>query len=193
MIINKLDKKTVNLIAEQMSKDLVKHPLFMFFCSDIKKRSSFISDYFKYYLPEWSKNEVLFANENATAVAVLSDPNNFEYRFKGVNAIKMMKHSYSSTVFVHRENMETICDILLPDSRRSLVMNVYFGSLATLNDAVELVKQAMEYAKENDVILAYDTFSRRLLAPLEELGFTLAYNKQFLNTRFIETVMLYNV
>lgn len=193
MIINKIDKKTVNLIAEQMSKDLVKHPLFMFFCSDIKKRSGFISDYFKYYLPEWSKNEVLFANENATAVAVLSDPNNFEYRFKGINAIKMMKHSYSSTVFVHRENMETICDILLPDSRRSLVMNVYFGSLATVNDAVELVKQAMEYAKENDVILAYDTFSRRLLAPLEELGFTTAYNKQFLNTRFIETVMLYNM
>ena len=193
MKIDKIDKQTINLISEQMSKDLIKHPLFMFFCSNISKREGFIKDYFSYYLPKWVKEDVLFSNEKGSALVTLTDPKNFEYKYKGVNAYKMKKHSYSSTVFVHRENLETICEILLPDSRDSLVMTIYTGSLATVREVLDTVKEAMDYALQNNAILAYDTFSRRYLAPLESQGFTTAYNKQFLNTRFAETVMLYNM
>lgn len=165
----------------------------MFFCNNISKREGFIKDYFSYYLPKWVKEDVLFSNEKGSALVTLTDPKNFEYKYKGINAYKMKKHSYSSTVFVHRENLETICEILLPDSRNSLVMTIYTGPLATVREVLDTVKEAMDYALQNNAILAYDTFSRRYLAPLESQGFTTAYNKQFLNTRFAETVMLYNM
>ena len=192
MIIDKLDKNTINLISAQMSQDLVKHPLFMFFCSDMNKRSAFIQDYFKYYLPEWLKNDVVIMNEEGTALVVLSDPYEFEYKFKGLNAYKMKKYSFASTVFVHRENLETICEILLPEHEQSLVMTVYAGTLASQKDVLNLVTQAREYAQTNGIMLAYDTFSRRMIQPIEQLGFTVAYSKQFLNTRFLETVMICN-
>lgn len=193
MIIEKIDKHTVNLISEQMSRDLIKHPLFMYFCSDISKRADFIGDYFKYYIPRWVKNDVLFVNDKNTAAIVLTDPKSFEYKYKGINAYRMKKYSFSSTVFVHRENLETICDILLPESRESRIMTVYAGIHTETLDVLKLADEAMAYARDNNLILAYDTFSRVFQPSFERKGFVSAYSKQFMNTRFSETVMIYNM
>ena len=51
MLINSIDKKTLDAVSARFGKQFIKEPLFMYFCSDINKRSQFIEDYMKYYIP----------------------------------------------------------------------------------------------------------------------------------------------
>ena len=78
----------------------------MFFCSDINKRKSFIYDYMMYYLPRFVDEEAVFIDKHATAVVTLVDPNDFEYKFKGLSGQKLKKYSFSSKVFLHKENRQ---------------------------------------------------------------------------------------
>lgn len=194
MLVEKLDKTQIKQISQKMSERLIKHPLFMFFCKDINKRSEFIYDYFRYYLPEWIENEMLYANDDYSVLISAINPENFDFKFKGLGAYRMKKYEFSSNVFVHRENLENICDILLPYTKPTLILIVY-ASYESLQqpDFFELIREIKDYAKKNDVVLLYDTFSRKGVASMIEEGFTIAYSKQFIITQYNETVMTYNI
>ena len=193
MLVEKLKRKEVSSIAENMSSRLIKFPLFMYFCSDIHKRESFIKDYFSFYLPKWIKDDTVFSNEDFSAIAVLTDPLEFEYKFKGVNAHCMKQYRCSSTVFMQRENLEQICDILLPYSKPSRVLTIYAGVEMSFERIEELIDEILQYANEENMTVVFDTFSRRYLAGMEYKGFVTAYRKQFLNTQFVESVLTYNM
>lgn len=193
MLLSELKRNSISSIANDMSEKLIKFPLFMFFCTDIEKRQGFIKDYFLYHLPKWLKQDVVFATENFDTIAILSNPLEYEYKYKGVNAHYMKKYRFSSTVFMHRENMEQICDILLPYSKPSMVLTIYSSPEIGFDRIEGLIDEIVEYANQENMTLVFDTFSRRYLPGMEYKGFVTAYRKQFLNTQFVESVLIYNM
>ena len=63
MLINSIDKKTLDAVSARFAKQFIKEPLFMYFCSDINKRSQFIEDYMKYYIPRLADDEIVFVDK----------------------------------------------------------------------------------------------------------------------------------
>lgn len=193
MIYSNVEKSNVKEIADRMSKKLIKQPLFMFFCQDITKREAFIYDYFRYYIPDWSKHETLFMNEDETVIVALTDPKSFDYKFKGVNAHKLKRHKTSSTIFMHRENLEDVYDILVPPQKDTRIMTIYANPEQDFDDVVKLVEEVLTVASRDNLTILYDTFSRKFIPLMLNMGLPIAYQKQFLNTQYIETIMTYNL
>lgn len=193
MYINGIDKKTLREISERFGERFIKDPLFMFFCSDINKRKAFIYDYMMYYLPRFVDEETVFIDKHATAVVTLVDPNDFEYKFKGLSGQKLKKYSFSSKVFLHKENLEEICETVLPGNKQAMVLTVYSDPNGKFDSLRELIDEAVDFADREDITLIYDTFSRKYIDYMQSKDFVVAYSKPFMDTQFIETVMTYNV
>lgn len=193
MYINGIDKKTLREISERFGERFIKDPLFMFFCSDINKRKAFIYDYMMYYLPRFVDEETVFIDKNATAVVTLVDPNDFEYKFKGLSGQKLKKYSFSSKVFLHKENLEEICETVLPGNKQAMVLTVYSDPNGKFDSLRELIAEAVDFADRENITLIYDTFSRKYIDYMQSKDFVVAYSKPFMDTQFIETVMTYNV
>lgn len=193
MYINGIDKKTLREISERFGERFIKDPLFMFLCSDLNKRKAFIYDYMMYYLPRFIDEETVFIDKHATAVVTLVDPSDFEYKFKGLSGQRLKKYSFSSKVFVHKENLEDICDTLLPGNKQSMVLTAYGDPNGNFDSLQGLIDEAVDFADREDITLVYDTFSRKHIDYMQSKGFVVAYSKPFMDTRFIETVMTYNV
>ncbi|WP_448919819.1 hypothetical protein [Eubacterium sp.] len=193
MYINGIDKKTLREISERFGERFIKDPLFMFFCSDINKRKAFIYDYMMYYLPRLVDEETVFIDKHATAVVTLVDPNDFEYKFKGLSGQKLKKYSFSSKVFLHKENLEEICETVLPGNKQAMVLTVYSDPNGKFDSLRELIAEAVDFADREDITLIYDTFSRKYIDYMQSKDFVVAYSKPFMDTQFIETVMTYNV
>lgn len=193
MYINGIDKKTLREISERFGERFIKDPLFMFFCSDINKRKAFIYDYMMYYLPRFVDEETVFIDKHATAVVTLVDPNDFEYKFKGLSGQKLKKYSFSSKVFLHKENLEEICETVLPGNKQAMVLTVYSDPNGKFDSLQELIAEAVDFADREDITLIYDTFSRKYIEYMQSKDFVVAYSKPFMDTQFIETVMTYNV
>lgn len=193
MYISNIDNKTLKEISERFSERFVKDPLFMFLCSDINKRKAFIYDYMMYYLPRFIDKEYVFIDKHATAVATLVDPTDFEYKFKGISGQRLKKYSFSSKVFVHKENLEEICDTVLPGNKQAMVLTLYSAPNGKFESLQGLIDEAIEFANKEDITLIYDTFSRKYINYMQSKDFVVAYSKPFMDTQFIETVMTYNV
>lgn len=193
MYINGIDKKTLREISERFGERFIKDPLFMFFCSDINKRKAFIYDYMMYYLPRFVDEETVFIDKHATAVVTLVDPNDFEYKFKGLSGQKLKKYSFSSKVFLHKENLEEICETVLPGNKQAMVLTVHSDPNGKFDSLRELIAEAVDFADREDITLVYDTFSRKYIDYMQSKDFVVAYSKPFMDTQFIETVMTYNV
>lgn len=193
MYINGIDKKTLREISERFGERFIKDPLFMFFCSDINKRKAFIYDYMMYYLPRFVDEETVFIDKHATAVVTLVDPNDFKYKFKGLSGQKLKKYSFSSKVFLHKENLEEICETVLPGNKQAMVLTVYSDPNGKFDSLRELIAEAVDFADREDITLIYDTFSRKYIDYMQSKDFVVAYSKPFMDTQFIETVMTYNV
>lgn len=193
MYINGIDKKTLREISERFGERFIKDPLFMFFCSDINKRKAFIYDYMMYYLPRFVDEETVFIDKHATAVVTLVDPNDFEYKFKGLSGQKLKKYSFSSKVFLHKENLEEICETVLPGNKQAMVLTVYSDPNGKFDSLRELIAEAVDFADRENITLIYDTFSRKYIEYMQSKDFVVAYSKPFMDTQFIETVMTYNV
>lgn len=193
MYINGIDKKTLREISERFGERFIKDPLFMFFCSDINKRKAFIYDYMMYYLPRFVDEETVFIDKHATAVVTLVDPNDFEYKFKGLSGQKLKKYSFSSKVFLHKENLEEICETVLPGNKQAMVLTVYSDPNGKFDSLRELIVEAVDFADRENITLIYDTFSRIYIDYMQSKDFVVAYSKPFMDTQFIETVMTYNV
>ena len=193
MIIKNADKQQIKNICDTLGGKLLTDPLFMYLCPEKAVRLEYINAYFNYYIYEWSRCDTLIGNEQNSALISLVDPNTFEYRFKGKGAFKMKQFKLASNVFIHRENIENIAEIIVPENKEKRVMTI-FGNVGADLDAInQRIYEAIALAEEENAVLLYDTFSSRLLPLMEQKGFRAVYQKSFLSTQFIQTVMVYNL
>ncbi|MFR5875582.1 MAG: hypothetical protein ACLUFN_03745 [Eubacterium sp.] len=191
MILNNAEKKDVTEIIDAVSGKLIKDPLFMYFCSDVNEREKFIEDYLKYYIYEWSKYDNLLCSENKQVLISLVNPRTFEYRFKGKGAHSLKKNkSAAKAIFRHRKIVRGAVHIITPGSMNPRVMNIYGNADTNIDEIDFLVNEAIETAKAEQTTLVYETFSQKLIPLMESKGFSIAYQKNFYDTRFLQTIMV---
>ena len=193
MIIKNANNQTIKDICDNLGSKLLTDPLFMYLCPEKAVRHEYIDAYFNYYIYEWSRCDTLLCADANNALISLVDPDTFDYRFKGKGAFRMKRFKLASNVFLHRENIDSISEIIVPESREKRVMTV-FGNVSTDIEAInQLIDEAIDLAQQENFVIIYDTFSSRLLPLMEQKGFRAVYQKNFLSTRFVQTVMVYNL
>lgn len=191
MIIKNIEKKDNLALCEKLSKKLIKYPMFMHFCPNIEDREKFIKAFLYYYIFEWSEYDTLLTDENQTVLATMIDPHSFEYKFKGKGAIALKRMKNSKSIFAHRETVKGIVHIVAPGTMNPRVFNIYGISDSDIEAVDKIVDEAIEISNENGYTLVYETFSQKLIPFMQSKGFALSYQKQFMDTRFIETLMTY--
>lgn len=191
MLLHNIKKDRVEQIINQLAPKLIKDPLFMYFCSSIDSRQKFINAFLGYYLYEWSVYDTLLCSENNNAVISLVNPRTFEYRFKGKGALALKCFKSAKLILAHRKTVRGIVHIIAPGSMNPRVLNVYSNAATDMDSIENLLEEAIELAKQNNNTLVYETFSQKLIPLMEAKGFTIAYQKPYCDTRFIQTVMTY--
>lgn len=191
MIIQNADKNDVSQIIDAISNRLIKDPLFMYFCPDIKNRNSFIKDYLYYYIYEWSEYDTLLCSDNRQALITLINPRTFEYKFRGKGAHALKKNKSSAeAIFRHRKIVRSTVHIIAPGSMSPRVLNIYGSADTNIDDIERLVDEAVETAQKNNNTLVYETFSQKLIPLMTSKGFSIACQKSFYDTRFVQTYMV---
>ena len=188
-----LDKQTLNALQKNLNMYMQSDPLFMLFCPRKEKRADFADKYFNYYLEKWAKkNELLISESKKTAVTLI-DPKDFKYNFSGKNALPLKFTGNSQSVFIHRESVEAIVNIVVPVQMNKKIVTVYGNPAENLDEITALIKECIKTAEQEGFVLVYETLSRKLVPVFESLGFEIGYAKQFMNTQFFQTIMTYNV
>lgn len=191
MILKNAKKNDVTEISAAISNRIFKEPLFMYFCPNVDERKKFIGNYLNYYIYEWSKYDTLLCSENKQALITLINPRTFEYRFKGKGAHAMKKNRNSAeAIFKHRKIVRGIVHIIAPGSMNPRVMNIYGSAETNMEDIEALVDEAAAMAQKNNYTLVYETFSQKLIPLMTDKGFSIAYQKSFYDTRFLQTIMV---
>lgn len=190
---SKADKQALTALQENLNKYMLTDPLFMLFCPQKNKRSDFIDKYFSYYLEKWAEKNQLFISESKKTAVTLVNPKDFKYRFSGKNALSLKLSGNSYSIFVHRQTVENIVNIVVPVQMNKRVLTIYGSPADNLDEITALAKQCMKKAKEDGFVLVYETLSKKLVRTFEELGFEIGYAKQFMNTQFFQTIMTYNI
>ena len=77
-------------------------------------------------------------------------------------------------------------------------MSVANGKYIAFIDADDTIEECMlekmyEKAEKENFVILYETLSKRLVPEFEKSGFECVYAKQFIGTRFFQTVMAYNI
>lgn len=165
----------------------------MFYCPDRHAREGFIMQFLDYYLYSWTKYGELYVSDDMKTIASLVSVGAFEYKFSGKNAMKIRFNKNSGRIFIHREIVEGIANIVVPDNIEARVLTFYGTHGSQLNDVKPLVEELKAHAEEREFALVYETFSKRLIPFMQEEGFETAYQKQFMDTQFIQTAMTYNI
>lgn len=176
-----------------MIPQLMTHPLFMFYCPEKSNREKFINDFLNYYLYSWTTFGEAYASSDKSAIASLVSLGAFEYRFSGKNAMKLKFNKYSKNILSHRKSVEEIVGIVVPPSIETRVLTLYGSTANNMENLIALVKDIIFHAREKGFAVVYETFSRRMIAFMLECGFEIGYQKKYLDTQFIQTVMIYNV
>lgn len=192
MILKDVSKAKNLELCEKLTERLMKHALFMHFCPNADKRAEFINAYLHYYIYEWSEYDTLLTDENEEILATLIDPHTFEYKFKGKGAMKLKKQKDAKAIFVHREIVKRIVHIVAPGFMNPRVFNIYATAETDVDAINSVVEEAIRLAKENNYTLVYETFSQRLITFMKNKGFEVGYQKQYMDTRFVETLMTYH-
>ncbi|MGN0522078.1 MAG: hypothetical protein ACI4IQ_05510 [Eubacterium sp.] len=193
MKLEAITNKDVSIIKSNLIPQLVSHPLFMFYCPEKSRREKFINNFLDYYLYNWSKFGELYVSDTKSTVATLVNIHAFEYKFSGKNAMKMKVDRNSHRIFLHRETVENITAIIVPQTVETRILTLY-GSVDNNPDEIKaLVREIKEHSKEKNFAVVYETFSKRLLDFMSSEGFETSYQKQFLTTQFFQTLMTYNV
>lgn len=193
MKLEKIDNEKRRRIKDTLSEQMMSHPLMMFYCPEKSKREKFINDYLDYYLCSWVKYGEAYLDDDGKVLASLVSTGAFEYKFSGKHAVKMKLNKNSYRIFIHRESVENITSIIVPENIEARVLNIYGFYNESRNEAESLVDEIMTHARERGFALVYETFSRRFIPFMQGKGFEIAYQKQFLDTQFVQTVMTYNI
>ena len=192
MRVENAQKEQLKAISHNMSSKLLTHPLFMYYCPEKAVRREFINCYFNYYMNIWQKNDIVLCNDENTAIVSIVNPREYSFKFSGKGAGRLKEFKLSPNIFQHQSEIQQIFDVVVPETREGRVMLVYASINTEFNDVQKLVKEAMEIAKKENFILLYDTFSLRLQPLMRTFGFKLVYNKNFLDTNFLHSVMVHN-
>lgn len=193
MKVEKLNKTLAQSLEDILAPQLISHPLMMFYCPDRQERAEFIQQYLNYYLYSWAKYGELYVSEDKKTIASLVSVGAFEYKFSGKNAMKIRFNKNAGRIFVHREIVEGIAGVVVPENIETRVLTLYGTHGNKLNDATTLVEELKAHAEEKGFAIVYETFSKRLIPFMQEQGFEVAYQKQFMDTQFIQTAMTYNI
>lgn len=193
MKITSMDKAYAEKIKESISRQLMSHPLFMFYCPNRSERDKFINNFLDYYLYSWTKYGEGYISDSGLTLASLVSTEAFEFKFKGKNALKMKMDKNSQRILHHRSVVGGITNIIVPPAINTRVLTIYGSPDRNFDDIASLVKEIQEHAKEKGFAIVYETFSRKLVEHMAEQGFEVAYQKQFTNTQFFQTLMTYNV
>jgi len=190
---NNSKNNDLNILLSKLNPLMIKDPLFMLFCPQKQKRADFINKYFIYYLEKWQKGgELLYSSSKCTAVSLIN-PDNYTYKFSGAHSLALKYNKNSFHILMHREIVEGIVSVVVPERMEKRIMNIYGSPDENLNEIMELTEECMKQAKENHFVLVYETLSKKLVPEFEKLGFEIGYARQFMNTQFFQTVMTYNV
>ena len=148
---------------EFLGASLLSHPLMMYYCPDRDKREKFITRYMEHNLPRWIQTGTVLVSDPAHAVGVLLPKNAPEYRSPSMGTLSMLSGDRFRRIQSHRNVTRNIVGVMIPRE------------------------------KPVQVLTLYDTFSRRLVDALENQGFSTGYQRNFLDTHFIQTLMTYNI
>lgn len=165
----------------------------MFYCPQKPLRENFISQYLDYYLYSWAKYGELYVSDDMQTAASLVSVGAFEYKFSGKNAMKIKHNKNSVRIFMHREVVGGIAEVVVPDNIEARVLTLYSTHGEQLNDMGALIEELKAHAEERGFAIVYETFSKRLIPFMQQEGFEIAYQKQFMDTQFIQTAMTYNI
>ena len=191
--MSSLEKANGEILVSKFSRILLKDPYFMFLCPDLKGRAKFISKYFSYYINIWQKNGELFFSKSKNAAATLIDSTAYKFSFKGKKGLSLKISKYSRNILIHRETVQRISEIILPEQTKRRVMTIYAAPQAENADIAELIAQSKAKAEKEGFAVLYETLSRRLVPEFEKSGFETVYAKQFIGTQYFQTVMAYNI
>ena len=191
--MSSLEKANGKILVSEFSRILLKDPYFMFLCPDLNNRAKFINKYFSYYINIWQKNGELFSSKSKNAAATLIDSTTYKFSFKGKKGLSLKLSKYSYNILTHHETVQKIAEIILPNQVNRRIMTVYASPQANKEDVADLIAQCKENAEKENFVILYETLSKRLVPEFEKSGFECVYAKQFIGTRFFQTVMAYNI
>ena len=182
MELSHWNKKEQAPLVEFLGASLLSHPLMMYYCPDRDKREKFITRYMEHNLPRWIQTGTVLVSDPAHAVGVLLPKNAPEYRSPSMGTLSMLSGDRSRRIQSHRNVTRNIVGVMIPREKPVQVLTL-----------LQLVSEAQDLADEKQFVLVYDTFSRRLVDALENQGFSTGYQRNFLDTHFIQTLMTYNI
>ena len=188
-----MNKNRADEMKAIISPQLMSHPHFMFYCPAKSKRADFINDFLSYHLFNWTDKGQLYVSPNVKIIASLVNKKEFEYKFSGKNSFKLKHNANVSRIIVQRKNVDHITRIIVPVAIDAKVLTLYGSAGGAEDDLKSLVSEIMSTAKDEGFAVVYETFSRRLIEFMESMGFEIAYQKPFLGTQFLQTLMIYNV
>ncbi len=180
-------------LKEIFVPQLLTHPHFMYYCINKSERSEFINDFLNFYLYSWAEQGQLFSSTNVKIIASLVDINSFEYKFHGKNAFKLKHNKNASKIFIHRESVENITKILVPPTIEARILTLYCFAAIDVDELKTLIAEIKSVAEKEGFAVVYETFSRKLIEFMESMGFETAYQRPFLDTQFMQTLMVYNI
>ena len=67
-----------------------------------------------------------------------------------------------------------------------------YSSPENTDEISQIIDEAKKKADEEGFVIVYETLSKTLIPIFEKKGFEPAYERQFMNTQFFQTVMVYN-
>ena len=135
----------------------------------------------------------MLVSDPAHAVVVLLPTNAPEYRSPANGALSMLSGDRFRRIQSHRNVTRNIVGVMIPREKPVQVLTLFGNAAAQKQELLQLVSEAQDLADEKQFVLVYDTFSRRLVDALENQGFSTGYQRNFLDTHFIQTLMTYNI
>ena len=189
MELSHWNKKEQAPLVEFLGASLLSHPLMMYYCPDRDKREKFITRYMEHNLPRWIQTGTVLVSDPAHAVGVLLPKDAPEYRSPSKGALSMLSGDRSRRIQSHRNVTRNIVGVMIPREKPVQVLTLFGNAAAQKQELLQLVSEAQDLADEKQFVLVYDTFSRRLVDALENQGFSTGYQRNFLDTHFIQTLM----
>ena len=193
MELSHWNKKEQAPLITFLGASLLSHPLMMYYCPDRERREKFITHYMERYLPRWTEMGTVLVSDPAHAVGVLLPKDAPEYRSPAKTALSMLPGGKIQRIQAHRNVTRNIVGVMIPREKPVQVLTLFGNATAQKQELLQLVSEAQDLADEKQFVLVYDTFSRRLVEALEGQGFSTGYQRNFLDTHFIQTLMTYNI
>ena len=186
-------KPNISSLPGDYARLFIKDPLFMFLCPVKSKRAEFIEKYFNYYLEKWYNAGELIETGSKNIAAVLTDPDDFVYKFPGKHGFSLKMNRFSYNILNHMEVVQNIVNIVVPEQLNKRLLTIYAAPEVSEKDIERIIAICEAKAKSENFVLIYETFSKRFINKFEQAGFETGYSRQFLNTQFFQTVMTYNI